>query len=392
MNNLEESTVKQELTLTENPLQHREGGNNPLPFRAAETEVGARPLLCGRHQHVSPIALVTRNPSQIRMRSDQFTYRILLGLLDGKYYTQDPARRLAEYRQTLPRGRGYVNLALSPGSEESWEQVVASLALLGDELVDTFLVLLAVALDTNGPERITTPFAITADDILAICQKKKTKGSYLTRQRQSVLEQMRILAQVSVDATLVLRDGKSWQVKSPLLEILIHEQSEKNETRPGHTSQCPWHLKIGDWAGMLPELQSQARQLLHYHAKQHKYEKRLGRHLTVLYRINVHRHEGQAKVSMGVLLEHAGITLDRDHPGRTREMIESALAHLHTDGVIGPFAPLVERSSRGREVQERIEQRAYHWWDDYQRQLWLFEPPEQLRAAYRSIPREGWES
>jgi hypothetical protein len=167
--------------------------------------------------------------------------------------------------QTLPRGRGYVNLALSPGSEESWEQVLASLDLLGDELVDTFLVLLTVALDTNGPVRITTPFAITADDILAICQKKKTRGSYLTRQRQSVLEQMRILAQVSVQATLVLRDGKSWQVKSPLLEILIHEQSEKNETRPGHARWCPWHLKIGDWAGMIPELQSQtalmARQL-----------------------------------------------------------------------------------------------------------------------------------
>jgi hypothetical protein len=122
---------------------------------------------------VSPIALVTRNPSQIRIRSDQLTYRILLGLLDGKYYTQDPARRLAEYKQTLPRGRGYVNLALSPCSEESWEQVVASLALFGDELVDTFLVLLAVTLDTNWPVRITAPFAITADDILAICQGLK---------------------------------------------------------------------------------------------------------------------------------------------------------------------------------------------------------------------------
>jgi hypothetical protein len=93
---------------------------------------------------------------------------------------------------------------------------------------------------------------------------------------------------------------------------------------------------------------------------------------------------------MGVLLEHAGIKVDRDHPGRTREMIESALTQLHIDSVIGPFAPLVERSSRGREVQEGIEQHAYHWWDDYQRQLWLFEPPEQLRAVYQSIPREAW--
>jgi hypothetical protein len=53
-----------------------------------------------------------------------------------------------------------VSLALSPRSEESWLQVLASLELLGDELVDTFLVLLAVALETNGPERITLAISI----------------------------------------------------------------------------------------------------------------------------------------------------------------------------------------------------------------------------------------
>jgi len=131
-----------------------------------------------------------------------------------------------------------------------------------------------------------------------------------------------------------------------------------------------------------------ARQVLQYHAKEQKYEKRLGRYLTVLYRINAHRHEGRVKVSMGVLLEQAGITLDRDNPGRTRDAIESALNHLHTDGVIGRFAPLLERSSGGREAQERIEQHAYHWWDDYRRQLWLFDPPKQLKALYQSIPEE----
>lgn len=140
---------------------------------------------------------------------------------------------------------------------------------------------------------------------------------------------------------------------------------------------------------MIPNLQSQTvlmtRQLLHYHAKQQKYEKRLGRYLTMLYRINAHRNESRVRVSMGVLVEQARIPLDRDNPGRTRDAIESALNQLHSDGVIGSFAPLVEPSSQGREVQERIEQHAYHWWDDYRQQLWLFEPPEQLRALYQGI-------
>jgi len=91
---------------------------------------------------------------------------------------------------------------------------------------------------------------------------------------------------------------------------------------------------------------------------------------------------------MGVLLEQAGITLDRDNPGRTRDAIEDALNQLYIDGVIGRFAPLMERSSRGQEIQERIEQHAYHWWDDYRQQLWLFEPPEYLKALYQDPHKE----
>lgn len=325
----------------------------------------------------------------IKIRSDQLTYRILLGLLDGKNYTKYPARCLAEYRQTLPKGRGHVGLALSPRSEESWDHVLASLHLLGDELVDTFLVLLAMALESYGTEYITAPFAVTPDDILTICQKKKSKGSYAARQRLNVIEQVQTLARTSVCATLTLQQGKPRLVESPLVEVLMNEQPESNEIRRGH----PWHLKIGDWAAMVPELQYQtaamARQVLQYHAKEQKHEKRLGRYLTMLYRINSYKNEGRVKVSMGVLLEQVGITLDRDHPGRTREAIETALKQLHTDGVIGPFAPLVENSARGRETQERIEQHAYHWWDDYQRQLWLFESPPYLRAVYKHIAREA---
>jgi hypothetical protein len=79
-------------------------------------------------------------------------------------------------------------------------------------------VLLAVALDTHGPKRITTPFAITLDDILTICQKKKSKGSYLIRQRLHVIKQVQALAKISVNVMLVLRDGKQWQIESPFVE------------------------------------------------------------------------------------------------------------------------------------------------------------------------------
>lgn len=354
-------------------------------------EVEALPTAHRRHKHISPAALVIKNPREITIRSDQLTSRILLGLLDEKKYVRHLEHNLAKYTQVLSRGRGSVRITLSPLAGESWSQVLSSLHQLGDELIDTFLVLLAVALDNGGTTHITNPFTITPDDILAICQKKKSKGSYSARQRQNVTEQLQILARASVSATLTLHRGKQRHIEGPLVQIVMTGREEESKRCIGYECKQPWHLKIGDWAVMVPELLYQTavipRQLLHYHTRGQRHEKRLGRYLTLLYRINAHKNDGQVKVSMGVLLEQAGIMPDLDHPGRTQEAIESALKQLRIDGVIGPFTPLVESSSRGRETRERIEQRAYHWWDDYQRQLWLFEPPEYLRAAYQRKSR-----
>src|SRR5439155_7658109 len=111
---------------------------------------------------------------------------------------------------------------LSPRDEECWDQLLASLHVLGDGLVDTFLVLLAVALDINGVEHMAIPFAITPDDILAICQKKKSKGGYPLRQRQNVIEQLHTLACASLHATLTLLQVKQRQIMSPLFEILMN--------------------------------------------------------------------------------------------------------------------------------------------------------------------------
>jgi hypothetical protein len=373
--------MEPELVSTEEVMQHPAG---TAPEEVPEMSAEYRQLSSGRHRHVPLAALAARNVAQIRIRSDQLTYRLLLGLLDGNRYVQHPARHLAEYLQTLSKGRGSVSLAFSPRSNESWEQVLLSLQLLGDELVDTFLVLLAVALDTNGTKHITLPFSITADDILVICQKKKSKGSYTARQRLQVSEHIWVLTRVCVQADLALRDEQQWHVESPLLEVLMSERDEEEQLSPGDKDQSSWQLKIGEWAASIPQLQSQtsvmSRQILRYHARKQKYEKRLGRYLTVLYRINAHRHEGCVRVSMGVLLEHAGIGLDRDNPGRTRVAVEDALKQLQADGVIGSFRPIGAHSPCDQEIQERIEQHAYHWWDDYRRQIWLFTPPASLKT------------
>lgn len=362
-----------------------------LPPDATGTGSGLRLVQRDHNQHTSPAPLLTRDPAEIKIRSDQLTSRILLALLGVKPCIQHRAYHFVEYKQTLPKGRGYVSLSFLPATEEPWEQVFESLELFGDELVDIFLVLIAVALDTHGPWCITRPFTITPGDILEISQKKKSKGSYPARQRLKVIKQIELLTCTVVRATLFLQDGNSWYIESPLLEMLLAEPQALDEPWPGYNNTRPWHLKIGDWATMVPQLQSQIslipRQVLHYHARNQKYEKRLGRNLTVLYRTNAPRNGGCVKVSMGTLMEQAGITLDCDNPGRTRDAIESALIQLHTDGVIGSFGPIVESSSYSQEIQERIEQHAYHWWESYQQQRWLFEAPQYLNGKDQNIHR-----
>ena len=385
--------MKQELRRTFDALgRNTEVVSSFMLPQETEAEVTLLPLRRGRGEHFSPVALAKRNPSELKVRSDQLTCRILMGLLDDKKFIITPESQFAEYAQTLSIGGGYVNIVLSLRREKSRDCVRDSLDVLGDELADTFLALLAVALDTNGTEHISLPFTITPDDILSIRQKKKSKGSYSVYQRQIVIEQVQTLAHASVSATIPLHKAQRRQIESPLLELLSTDQPYSWNEHVGSGLCQSWYLKIGDWAAMVPELQYQtaviARRVLGYHSRKQKHEKRLGRYITLLYRINAYKHAGKVKVSMGVLLEQAGITPDLDHPGRTQESIESALEQLRIDGVIGPFTPLLEDSSQGMASRERIKQHAYHWWDDYQRQLWLFDPPVYLYATYHGKPRE----
>ncbi len=349
-------------------------------------------MRAGRKKHVALIPLVIRDPSVIKTRSDQLTQVITLGLLNVDQYTKDLDRRVAVYRQAFAKGKGQISLVLAPGSGEGWEDVLTSLQTLGDELVDTFLAFLAVAIDTYGAEGLTQPLTLHADDLLAVCQKKRTHGSYTAGQRTRVMEHLRTLSRIQVHATLALRGDRRVHVEGTILDMLDDHRS-MDAQRIGGDYQHPQRLQLGNWVMVIPQWRHQialmARRVLGYHAKTHKYEKRLGRYLTLLFRINAHRHGGRARISMEVLLEQAGIVPKHQHPGRMRDQIEGALLQLRQDEVIGTYAPLLEGGPRSREIQERIEQHAYHWWDDYRTQRWLFEPPEWLRQAYQSIHREA---
>lgn len=349
-----------------------------------------------RGKHITPIPLVTKDPVEVLIRSDLFTQQIMRGLLDGKLYTPYPDRLIAEYRQSFAKDKGQIIITISPGSEESWEHVLQSLNAMGDGIRDTFAALLIIAIDSNGAEHITKPFYINPDDVLATCQREKAKGSYRPLQRAEVIEHLRTLSRAKVQATMTApykRRGKAveYRAESALIDIL----SGKIGAYELITGEELWEkrsIKIGDWVAMVPELNQQTaimlRQVLKYHSKRQRHEKRLGQYLTFMFRANAKRG-GHFQCSMQVLLEQSGITPDLKHPGDTRNLIEHALATLQADSVISKYGLIIDSSRDARIVQERIEQRAYHWWDDYKQQQWYFDPPDAIKAAYQRLLKEG---
>src|SRR5215472_10504811 len=67
--------------------QQMEEVDSLLPLQFVGMGVVTMPQSHGRRKHLSPTPLVARNSSEIKVRSDQLTCRIRLGLLDEKKYT-----------------------------------------------------------------------------------------------------------------------------------------------------------------------------------------------------------------------------------------------------------------------------------------------------------------
>ena len=145
---------------------------------------------------------------------------------------------------------------------------------------------------------------------------------------------------------------------------------------------------------MIPELDSQTavmlRQVLAYSSKNQRYQKRLGLHLSIMFRVNV-RHGGQFPrgISLRALLEMSGIVPLRKHPGDFKDAIEHALQSLQRDHVIGRYWQIVDASPTGEQRERAIQEQQYGWLDHWLDQQWNFTPPERIQQRYTKLLPEG---
>jgi hypothetical protein len=318
------------------------------------------------------LAVVDKDAPAIIVPADALTQQIMRSLLTSAEYQRDPALHLATWLH--PLGEQQVTITISQNDGETWTHLMDVLDQLGDEAVDTFCAVLALALATNGGAALGHSFYVSPDDVLALCGRQESNRAYTAPQRVAVIEMMNLLARILVSATLpTKRRNRVYRLNGPILHLLAETIGEYTLD----TGEIVWQrrkVELGSWAAIAPQLSQQTvsmlRKVLSYHPQRERFAKRLGRFLTLQFA------GGTAiEVSMGQLIKQSGIPVNRNNANRTRQTIENALAGLIGDGILGRATLMIESTTAWETRQQRIQQCSQGWWADYEQQIWRLEPP-----------------
>lgn len=358
-------------------------------------------------QATTPI--IARGQTTIQHNSLVAQWEIIVGLRDKDKYTLYPDHNSAEHQHSFMQDKGHMIITISAQDEEKWETVIHALNTLGDGCIDTYIAVNAIALEQNGTEsnRIRTPILVSPDDILAICGKEKSHGSYTPFQRAEVVKHLKTLSQTRVRMTM---PGQAPKKRGPrrkgapphdgVLRVegaLIDLGSFKIGEYDTITGEEIWEkrsISVGPWITMLPDIHVKYailfRRLLAYSGKNRRYQKRIGLYLSQMFRVNA-RHQGQFPngISMSALLEGAGIIPDRWRAGEFRDSVEKAIQQLKDDGIISAYWKIVDDTPASQKIEQEIEQHAKGWFDYYLQQKWNFAPPQSILDQYKNILKEA---
>lgn len=368
-----------------------------------------------RRPALPPQRIVAKRNDYVSTRSDSIQREVVSALrIDKSLLKQYPQEGIARFiHEKFYKDKGQFVFDIGDG-KEAWGTIVDTLNMLGDSITDTYFALMALGIDQNGVEHLTTPFLINPDDILAICGKEKSHRSYTPGQRADVIKNIKALALCRIRATFPapgyapgerrrgrLKRGESKNsngdtvivVEGALIDLLSFKIGEYN-TITGEEIWERQSIAIGTWAKAVPGLSNQTaimlRQVLKYSAKNQRFQKRLGTYLTMMFRANA-KYGGKFPhgISTYALLEGAGIVMgnsDWDHPERFKERIEKAFNDLQADNVIGRFWQEVDASPT---IEKEISERAYKWIYLWLEQKWNFEPPTIVRDHYKNLLQSG---
>lgn len=347
-----------------------------------------------RHQCRIPLSmLVARDPTAVALDSGIVFQYLCRMLMTHHNFVMRPGAHFATCHQVLPKGKGEITLTVRLTGQPMNNGRCELVHVLDDRAIDTLCAIVALALGRTDGCPCSEPFWLNIDDILALCQREKSHRAYIPRQRALVTAHLLIFAQTYISLHRCASDSPGYAhilTYSPIIELMA--------TIPGKyqlpDGVLPWiacQIRVGDWLNLKAPFASLyapvSRQVLKYHPQRERYAKRLGRYLSLMFRVNKRHSGGVVKRRMRVLLEQAGIKPDMEHPERTRHMVESGLARLAGDGVIGHY---MVAQPGDRHLLELVEQCARGWWDIYASWLWTVAPPEHYELWEAEIRDAGY--
>ena len=145
-------------------------------------------------RHAS-VALVARGKEAVAVKSDIINREIINSLRDKKFYSLCAEQNIAEHKHRFyQKNKGQIMLSIRPLEDEGWGTVLSALNMLGDGCIDTYLAVMAMAIDCHGTQHIRLPLQVSPDDILEVCGKKKSHGSFTACQRAEIIKHLKTLA------------------------------------------------------------------------------------------------------------------------------------------------------------------------------------------------------
>ncbi len=282
-----------------------------------------------------------------------------------------------------------LNFLVSPDDYQTPDAAWAAVRALDDEAADTFMILCSqyIANHTHTRDGMVL---ITPDDVLSQRGIAKHNRAYRPDDREKAAQDITRLGTIAVEG---YRDGyegtgrKRKKVRvtleGKLIEISVkaRQQTLSNDLAPmpGTGKPAGFGYRLGPWAqGFMgtdgsAQLAKMNQTILRYHAKNQRYQKRIGRYLVWIFRIQ----RGGQSFQIRTLLDESGITLtpgDVWNAARTRKQIEKALEELLRDGVIGSLEWLSTPDLPTRK-----------WIDEWLCYTLRIDPPKELLEQYRNI-------
>ncbi len=334
-----------------------------------------RPMLPGFHSGMGTVP---------NSRSARSSILAIQGGADGKWQAH-PTTGYPWF--AAPELNFLVSLDDYQTADAAWEAV----RRLDDETADTFMIACAqyIANRDHTPDGLVL---ITPDDVLSQRGIAKHKRSYKPEDREKAAQDFKRLGTITVEGhrdgwESTGRKGKSKRVRITLEGRLIdisvkarkEELSDDLTPLPGTQESAGFSYRLGPWAqGSLgadgsTQLAEMNQTIIQYHAKNQRCQKRIGRYLVWIFRIQ----RGGQNFEIRKLLAQSGIDVtasNRKNPGRFRDDIEKALNDLRQDGVIGSLEWVSTPVLPGR-----------NWLEEWLCHTVHITPPAELLARYRRI-------